>query len=231
MKEAIILAGGLGTRLYPLTLTVPKPMVPVSDKPFLEYLLTRLKEREYSRVILSVGYLGEQIEAYFGSSWHGLELIYAYEETPLGTGGAIALALTFAKDTNVLVLNGDTFCAIDWQAMALFHIDSNADLTIALKPMKNFERYGNVEMDKGRVVSFEEKQYVNSGQINTGVYILNKSLFKIFPMPEKFSFEVDFLQCKLNEVTVNAFMTDSYFIDIGIPEDYQRAQSELVLAI
>jgi len=231
MKEAIILAGGLGTRLYPLTLTVPKPMVPIAGKPFLEYLLSRLVEKGFVRVILSVGYLGEQIEAHFGSDWQGLELVYAYEENPLGTGGAIALALSFASEEHVLVLNGDTFCAIDWQAMASFHIEKQADLTIALKPMQDFERYGNVEVINDQIVSFSEKQYVNSGQINTGVYILNKSLFTKFSMSEKFSFEVDFLQCKLSEVSVNAFMTDSYFIDIGIPEDYQRAQVELALEI
>jgi len=227
MKEAVILAGGLGTRLYPLTLTVPKPMVPVSDKPFLEYLLNRLLEHGFSRVILSVGYLGKQIESYFGKSWQGLELIYAYEESPLGTGGAIALALSYAQTEHVLVLNGDTFCALDWHGMEAFHNNKKADLTIALKPMTNFDRYGNVEVDSERIVSFDEKQHVISGQINTGVYILNKTLFKTFSMPEKFSFEVDFLQCKLTEVLVAAFMTDSYFIDIGIPEDYQRAQVEL----
>jgi len=231
MKEAIVLAGGLGTRLYPLTLTVPKPMVPIAEKPFLEYLLSRLIEKGFVRVILSVGYLGEQIEAHFGNNWQGLDLVYAYEETPLGTGGAIALALSFAREEHVLVLNGDTFCAIDWQAMASFHINKNADLTIALKPMQDFERYGNVEVNNYRIVSFAEKQYVSSGQINTGVYILNKSLFMKFSMPEKFSFEVDFLQCKLAEVAVNGFITNSYFIDIGIPEDYQRAQVELALEI
>ncbi len=228
MKEAIILAGGLGTRLYPLTLTVPKPMVPIAEKPFLEYLLVRLIEKEFSRVILSVGHLGEQIESHFGNKWQGLELVYAYEESPLGTGGAMALALSFAQDEQVLVLNGDTFCAIDWQAMALFHTKKQADLTIALKPMQEFERYGNVEVLNERIIAFAEKKYVRSGQINTGVYILNKSLFKKFNMPEIFSFEVDFLQTKLAEVFVSAFITNSYFIDIGIPEDYQRAQTELV---
>ncbi len=228
MKEAIILAGGLGARLYPLTLTVPKPMVPVSDKPFLEYLLNRLIEHGFSRVILSVGYLGGQIEAYFGEKWQGLDLIYAYEKSPLGTGGAIALALSFAKTKHILVLNGDTFCAIDWQAMESAHIKKQADMTIALKPMKDFDRYGNVKVVDGRIVSFDEKQHVVLGQINTGVYILKKTLFASFSMPERFSFEVDFLQCKLSDVLVNAFMSDTYFIDIGIPEDYQRAQVELV---
>lgn len=227
MKEAIILAGGLGTRLYPLTLTVPKPMVPISEKPFLEYLLNRLLEHGFSRVILSVGYLGEQIESYFGNNWNALEIIYAYEEEPLGTGGAIALALSFAQTEQVLVLNGDTFCAIDWQAMELFHLKKQADLTITLKLMKDFDRYGNVKVADERIISFDEKQYVSTGQINTGVYILNRSIFDTFLMPKKFSFEMDFLQCKLEAVWVSAFMTDGYFIDIGIPADYQRAQKEL----
>jgi len=231
MKEAVILAGGLGTRLYPLTLTVPKPMVPVSDQPFLEYLLNRLSEHGFSRVILSVGYLGEQIEAYFGNNWQGLELVYAYETTPLGTGGAIAFALSFTQTEQILVLNGDTFCAVDWQSMVKFHLQKQADLTITLKPMKNFDRYGNVEVKEDRVVQFDEKQFVDSGNINTGVYILNKSVFKIFSMPEKFSFEIDFLQCKLSDMNVSAYITQAYFIDIGIPEDYQRAQVELKLEV
>jgi len=228
VKEAIILAGGLGTRLYPLTLTVPKPMVPVAERPFLEYLLLRLSKQGFERVILSVGYLGEQIEAYFGDRWQGLEIIYTYEKTPLGTGGAIALALSFVQSDNMLVLNGDTFCALDWVLMFQEHLENKADLTLALKPMQNFERYGNVRVLEQRIVAFEEKQIVSSGQINTGVYILNKSIFDRFSMPEKFSFEVEFLQCKLSDVAVCAFMTDVYFIDIGIPEDYQRAQLELV---
>ncbi|MDP2902565.1 MAG: nucleotidyltransferase family protein [Methylovulum sp.] len=227
MKEAIILAGGLGTRLYPLTLTVPKPMVPVAGQPFLEYLLRRLQGHGFNRVVLSVGYLGEQIEAYFGRQWRGLELLYTYEKSPLGTGGAIALAMSGIQSEHVLVLNGDTFCAVDWKLMFDFHTAKHADLSIALKPMQSFERYGNVKVLNDRVVSFEEKRCVISGQINTGVYILKKSLFNPFLMPEVFSFETDFLQCKLNEVLVCAFITEAYFIDIGVPEDYQRAQIEL----
>ena len=227
MKEAIILAGGLGTRLYPLTLTVPKPMVPIADKPFLEYLIARLQVHGFTRIVLSVGYLGKQIEDHFGSNWLGIELCYVYENSPLGTGGAIALAMHEVSSDHVLVLNGDTFCALDWQLMGDCHKNKHADLTIALKPMKNFDRYGNVKVLGKRVISFEEKQFVSSGQINTGVYILNKLLFDSFDMPEKFSFEVDFLQSKLDQIMVCAFVSNDYFIDIGIPEDYQRAQTEL----
>jgi D-glycero-alpha-D-manno-heptose 1-phosphate guanylyltransferase len=227
VKEAIILAGGPGTRLYPLTRTIPKPMVPIAEKPFLEYLLERLSKHGYSRVVLSLGYLGEQIESHFGSEWHELELLHAQEEIPLGTGGAIALALSYLRSDYALVLNGDTFCAVDWQAMGRFHEIRKADLTIALKPMCNFQRYGNVKMFDGRITSFEEKQFVRAGQINTGSYILNRDLFAPFNLPEVFSFEIDFLQCRLNEVVAAAFMTDGYFIDIGVPADYDRAQLEL----
>ncbi|MGH8559660.1 MAG: nucleotidyltransferase family protein [Methylococcales bacterium] len=227
MNEAIILAGGLGTRLYPLTRTVPKPMMPIAEKPFLEYLLERLSKHGFSRIALSVGYLGEQIESHFGPEWHGLELFYAHEDAPLGTGGAIALTLPYLRSDYTLVLNGDTFCALDWQAMGRFHENKSADLTIALKPMYNFQRYGNVKVCEERVISFEEKQFVSSGQMNTGVYILNRDLFVHFKMPEVFSFEMDFLQCRLHEVVAAAFMTDGYFIDIGVPADYDRARSEL----
>lgn len=226
--QAIILAGGKGTRLFPLTLTVPKPMVPVADKPFLYYLLKMLKKEGVTKVIFSVGYLGQQIKQYFSEQWDELELIYVTEEEPLGTGGAIAACMDQVSDHQVLVINGDTFCQIDLKQMLRSHQQQKAEITIALKEMLNFDRYGTVDIQDHHIKQFNEKTKVVKGLINTGTYCLNKNIFTQYNMPEKFSFETDFIQAKIKQLTSNAFITDGYFIDIGIPEDYKKAQTEIV---
>lgn len=226
--DAIILAGGKGTRLRPLTITVPKPMVPVADKPFLHYLLSMLKKEGIQRVIFSIGYLGDQIIDHFGQSWNGLELIYISEKEPLGTGGAIAACMDKIVNDHVVVVNGDTFCQIDLKRMMASHVETHADISIALKEMFNFERYGVVDVKGHKIKRFNEKRKVTKGFINTGTYCLNKNIFKINNMPDKFSFETDFMQKKINQLNSNAFITQGYFIDIGMPDDYQKAQIELV---
>lgn len=229
MMEAIILAGGKGTRLRPLTVTVPKPMVPIAEKPFLHYLFTYLKQEGVSRIILSIGYLGEQIIKYFSDNWQGIELVYVTEKEPLGTGGAIAVCMDKVSDDNVIVINGDTFCQLDLKQMMQSHQQQQADISVALKEMFNFDRYGAVDIDdEQHIIKFNEKRKITRGLINTGTYCLKKDIFTQNNMPEKFSFETDFMQNKINELKSNAFITDGYFIDIGIPEDYQRAQTELV---
>lgn len=227
--EAIILAGGKGTRLRPLTLTVPKPMVPVAEKPFLYYLLKMLKEEGVTRVIFSVGYLGEQIKDYFGESWLDLEISYVQEKEPLGTGGAISACMDKVTDDEVVVINGDTYCQVDLNEMISTHKQHQAEITIALKEMFDFDRYGTVDIDmnNGVIKQFNEKRKVNKGYINTGTYCLNKNIFEQYNMPEKFSFETDFMQTKINEIKSNAFKTNGYFIDIGIQDDYQRFQKEV----
>lgn len=227
--EAIILAGGKGTRLRPLTLTVPKPMVPVAEKPFLYYLLKMLKDEGVTRVIFSVGYLGEQIRDYFGESWLGLELSYVLEKEPLGTGGAISACMDKVADDKVIVINGDTYCQIDLNEMISSHKQHQAEITIVLKEMFDFDRYGTVDIDmsNGVIKQFNEKRKVNKGYINTGTYCLNKNIFEQYNMPEKFSFETDFMQTKINELKSNAFKTNGYFIDIGVQDDYQRFQKEV----
>ncbi len=227
--EAIILAGGKGTRLRPLTLTVPKPMVPVVDKPFLYYLLKMLKGEGVTRVVFSVGYLGEQIRDYFGEFWCGLELSYVLEKEPLGTGGAISACMDKVTDDEVVVINGDTYCQIDLNEMILSHKQHRAEITIALKEMFDFDRYGTVDVDvsNGAIQQFNEKRKINKGYINTGTYCLNKNIFERHNMPEKFSFETDFMQMKINELKSNAFETNGYFIDIGVQDDYQRFQRDV----
>lgn len=229
--EVIILAGGLGTRLRSVVSEVPKCMAPVAGKPFLWYLLKYLTCYNVDRVILSVGYLREVIFKWIDEvkDEFPFEFVYAVEEEPLGTGGGIKLALSKATTNDVVVLNGDTFFDVNINEIIAAHRLYPSAITIALKPMQEFKRYGRVIIDKvdNRIVEFKEKEYCKQGLINGGVYVINR-LGPIFKgLPEKFSFETAVLepQCKLGKLF--GVVQKGYFIDIGIPEDYQRAQVEM----
>lgn len=229
--EVIILAGGLGTRLRSVVSEVPKCMAPVADKPFLWFLLKYLTRFDVNRVILSVGYLRDVIFEWIDKVKDDFpfEFDYAIEKEPLGTGGGIKLALSKATANNVVVLNGDTFFDVNLDELIEAHRLYPSAVTIALKPMREFDRYGRViinEVDK-RIVEFKEKEYCKEGLINGGVYVINR-LEPIFNgLPKKFSFETAVFepQCRLGKLF--GVVQNGYFIDIGIPEDYQRAQVEL----
>ena len=229
MKEAIILAGGLGTRLKGVIQNIPKPMAQVANKPFLAYLLDYLVKFQYQRVVLAVGYEHEVIIQYFGNSYKNMDLIYAIENEPLGTGGGIANALNKTLTDHVLILNGDSFFQLNLDEFEkAYHTTYNL-LTIAIKPMIEFDRYGTVEVKNDRIIAFNEKQYCAKGLINTGIYIINKLNFFKITWPQKFSFETDFMQKYVENNHFIGYMSDGYFIDIGIPEDYHRAQIEFPL--
>lgn len=224
--EAIVLAGGFGTRLRHIVSDVPKPMAPVCGKPFLRYILDDLAGKGVSRVILAVGYKKECIEDYFGGSYAGMELVYSPEDTPLLTGGAIKRAMGLCREESVFVINGDTFFDVDLSAMARAHASTGARLTIATKHLRSFDRYGAVETDEtGRILAFREKCFRAEGDINGGVYLTEKA--DILAIPEEtFSFENDFMERRVGEGIMYAFPSAGYFIDIGIPEDYARAQED-----
>lgn len=229
--DAIVLVGGLGTRLRSLITDVPKPMAPIGTVPFLDILLERLLAHSViERVVLAVGYKRNVVQDYFGDRAYNRKVVYAIEKSPLGTGGGILNALAHTRSQEVLVLNGDTLFDVDISKMIESHRRCSADLTLALKPMQDFDRYGTVQLACDRVVGFEEKQYKTQGLINGGVYLLNQTLFDGLPkpLPNRFSFETDFLEVYLDRLNVHGFTSPEYFIDIGIPEDYHRAQKELV---
>jgi len=227
INEAIILAGGLGTRLKGVINDIPKPMAPVDGKPFLEYVLRYLNRFPIDKVILAVGYKHEVIESVFGDEFLGMSIEYAIEKEPLGTGGAIANALKLAIVDDVFLLNGDTFFDVNLEALYTHHQLSGSQLTLSLKPMKNFDRYGTVELKGTQIVAFNEKKPVKQGLINGGVYVLNKGMFSNPLFPTKFSFEKDIMEQGVMQFDMQAYFSDDYFIDIGIPEDYERAQREL----
>ena len=220
--EAIILAGGLGTRLRSVVSEVPKCMAPVDGKPFLQYVLEWLSRFDITHVVLSVGYLKEQIVDFVQAHEWPFAVSYAVEKEPLGTGGGIRLALQKCRGKQVFVLNGDTFFNIDLDTLSF-----SASVTLALKPMWDFDRYGAVDWNGDLVTGFHEKKPCAEGLINGGIYAIDRSQLDIALYPKKFSFEKDLLEPLAAYGLVAGEVQDGYFIDIGIPEDYARAQREL----
>lgn len=226
IKEAIILAGGKGTRLQSVVSQVPKPMALIGEEPFLSLLLNYLKKQGIEKVVLSVGYMYEKIQEVYQNEYNDLSISYSIENEPLGTGGAIAKALTFTESEHILVLNGDSFIKFQLQDICLPQAENQS--LLVLKEMHNVDRYGSVLLDNNIITAFEEKQYKETALINAGVYILNRNIFNNKSLPEKFSFEKDFLEKEVENKTLLGKVINAYFIDIGIPEDYSRAQIELV---
>ena len=225
--ESIILAGGLGTRLAAQLHNIPKPMAPVAGRPFLEILLNQLSRSGCNRVILSVGYLHQTIQQRFGASYRGMTLDYAIEDTPLGTGGALRAALQKTSTQHVLALNGDTYLYADYAGMMRFHLAERASLTIAITPQANVARYGGILTKDRRVIGFEEKGRSGPGWINAGAYIFGPDLRWPPGLPASFSFETDVLMRTAGYIQPAAFEVDGFFLDIGVPEDLDRAQIEL----
>jgi D-glycero-alpha-D-manno-heptose 1-phosphate guanylyltransferase len=230
--KAIILAGGFGTRLRPVVSDVPKPMAPVRQKPFLELLLTRLSRQGVTDVTLALGYLHQVVTGYFGNSFNGVPLRYVVEETPLGTGGAIQNAISLFHDSEpVFVFNGDTLLDVDLKSFLRGYETSCADVGIVLKHVADAARYGRVVLDRNGtgVERFEEKGICAPGFINAGVYLVCKHFFSRFALSGKFSLEVDCFSKRVGEIKFFPYITEGYFIDIGVPEDYERAADELVI--
>lgn len=227
MREAVILAGGFGTRLRSVVSDVPKPMAPVAGRPFLAYLLDRMQRQDYTHVVLATGYLHEKVEEFFGRDYHGVAIDYARELSPLGTGGAIVNALQYCREACVTVLNGDTLFDIDHDELCRRANQWHSPLTAVLRWVPDAGRYGSVEIDAdGLITTFREKDpATGSGYINGGIYRLQRSLLDGYAVGTQFSFEKEVLQQLYQPF--HAYASDGYFIDIGIPDDYQRAQTEL----
>jgi D-glycero-alpha-D-manno-heptose 1-phosphate guanylyltransferase len=211
--EAIVLAGGFGTRLKEVVKEVPKPMATINAKPFLYYLLKFLKQNGIQKVILSVGYKADVIQEYFSESFDGMTIMYSHEDTPLGTGGGIKKATSCLEGEYFFATNGDTFFDINLQELGRFTKNNHhCDIALALKLMTNFDRYGTVSIDNlNKIVSFEEKKQVESGLINGGVYCLKKQVFSNIT-DERFSFEKDVLEKTISKSSIFGMPSDKYFI-------------------
>ena len=226
--QAILLCGGMGTRLRSVVADRPKPMADICGKPFLQYLLEMLRDKGITEVIFALGYMGEMIEEYFqdGSAF-GLKIAYSYEEEPLGTGGAIRNALPNILEEEVLVLNADTYFPMDYQGLYHFHQENDGDFSLATRAVPDISRYGAVRRDAaGRILAWNEKLGDGgqplAGEINGGIYVMKKSL--IAEIPEgKQSLEQDCVPKWLSEgKRIFGLPFDGYFMDIGIPKDYQQ---------
>jgi len=228
IKEAIILAGGQGTRLKSVVQDLPKCLAPVAGKPFLAYLLDFARKQGVEKFIFALGYKKELIEAFVRQDLPSGSYHFSVETEPLGTGGALYQAIKLVTGSDVIVLNADTFFGLSLLNLSIIHELNKAACTLALKPMQKFDRYGAVELKNQVICGFIEKKYQSSGLINGGVYALSKETFLEKKFPAVFSFEEDYLQKEYLKGKIFGLVSDQYFIDIGIPEDYQRAQTELV---
>lgn len=229
LSTAIILAGGFGTRLQSVINNLPKPMAPVCNKPFLDFQVRYLKHFGFQHIIFSVGYKHEVVESYFKNNYLDINIDYALEKEPLGTGGGIRLAIEKSKDENVLVLNGDSFFDMDLKKFYQSHLKSNSNNSLALRKVSNAARYGTIQLDEqNQIISFLEKNNLAApGLINAGVYILNKKQFlDLTPQHKAFSIEKNFFETKHQNLNLMGFEFEGYFIDIGIPEDYNQAKDD-----
>ncbi len=226
MLEAIVLCGGFGTRLRQVLPNLPKPMAPVAGRPFLEIILSSLKSKGFSRVILAVGYMADKIFDYFGDQYNGIELLYCNEKEPLNTGGAIRLALTACLNNHVYIFNGDSYLDLEIDDVEGMW-DKNRQAIIVARYVDNVERYGSIEFKNGKLLGFIEKGPAGPGLINAGCYVLKSDQFNHIPLYEPFSIERDYFAYKSNLTNVDIFITDGLFLDIGTPEDYASAENIL----
>jgi len=227
-NEAIILAGGLGTRLRSVVPELPKCMAPVGGQPFIGHVIDHLKNEGIQRFIFALGYKSELFEDFLASKLLPTQVEISTETEPLGTGGAIKKACTLVNGKTVIIANGDTLFKVHLNKLVSFHHKCGADCTLALKPMKEFNRYGVVELNNDySVKSFQEKRQYNEGLINGGLYALQAKEFLTEDLPTKFSFEKDYLEKNYQSRRIFGVIQDEYFIDIGIPEDYEKANREL----
>jgi D-glycero-alpha-D-manno-heptose 1-phosphate guanylyltransferase len=228
LLEAIILAGGFGIRLQPVVSGLPKPMAPVNGRPFLEYILDYLIKQSIDRCVISVGYKKESIINHFRHHYHSITINYAIEEEPLGTGGGIRNSFLSILGDRAIVMNGDSIFLVTLNNMLHAHLKKRAEVTIALREISDTGRYGRVTMNHRRRISgFEEKRSQGKpGYINTGVYIIEKKFLMGSQLTGAFSLEKDcFERCTATN-RIYGYPMQGYFIDIGVPEDYERAQND-----
>ncbi len=227
---ALVLCGGLGTRLRDINSELPKSMVPVAERPFLEYVCDYLLSQGVTKAIFAVSYKKEYIIEHFRYQYKNLDIAYSVESEPLGTGGAVKHAINqYSSNSNelFLILNGDTLMEYQLTDMLKKLHEQTTDLVMCLKYMEDTNRYGRVETRADKVTRFAEKQSGSSGLINAGVYLINTKLTQQFPQRASFSFEKDVLEKMVHSHCVMFTISTGYFIDIGVPKDYLKAQTDL----
>lgn len=222
--KAIILAGGLGTRLREEVKDVPKPLALVAGRPFIEFILDQLLNSEINEIVLAVGYKYEKIVEHLGYEYHGMKLRYSIEKEPLGTGGAIKKAFEIVGTNPTLVFNGDSYVDLNVQQYINWCREKPERVLMTLCKVSNTSRYGKVKLENGVVVGFSEKGIDESpGLINAGVYWVNPNVFSLSEFCEVFSWEGGILESYCSVLKPRAYVCEGYFIDIGIPSDYKMA--------
>jgi D-glycero-alpha-D-manno-heptose 1-phosphate guanylyltransferase len=228
MIPSIVLVGGLGTRLRTVSGDTPKPLVTIGNRPFLEYVLDTLVDAHVSSICLATSYRWRLFQEHFGENYRGVPILYSVEDEPLGTGGAVRKCFQENHFSTALVLNGDTLFKIALDALVNAHFSNESIVTLALRKVPDTSRYGSVTCGSDhRIVTFEEKGTPGPGLINGGIYVIDHSAFLCAGFPAKFSLEVDFLQRSAHSLHPLGVACDDYFIDIGIPEDFRRAEADL----
>jgi len=228
--EAIILAGGFGTRLRLIVPGLPKPMAPIAGRPFLEILLSSLARKGIRRVILALGYKADMIVRHFSTSFAGMALDYVVEDSPLGTGGAVRLAMEKAVYDHVFVFNGDTYLDLEIPEVERHWLTHRTPIIVG-REVEDTARYGRLIVSDNHVTGFSEKGVSGAGLINAGCYVLPKDELDAFAVGKAFSLESDYLAQAVTAKHFDVFVTKGHFIDIGVPEDYARAQEELAHAV
>lgn len=226
LMEAIVLAGGFGTRLRQVVADVPKPMAPIAGRPFLEVLLGSLARNGFRRVILSLGFMADTIRGHFGRRFSGVDLTYVVEDQPLGTGGGVRLAMDQATEDHLFVFNGDTFLDLEVEQVERQWVMKRRPVIVGCE-VSDTARYGRLLVVAGVAKGFTEKGVGGAGLINAGCYVLNRGQLDVFPPGKPFSLEVEFLTPALMRGEFDVFVSARQFIDIGVPEDFFRAQTEL----
>jgi NDP-sugar pyrophosphorylase family protein len=224
-KTAIILAGGIGERLRPYTLILPKPLMPLGDKPIAEILIKKLAKEGFQKIILAVNYRADLIKSFFenGRKWN-VKIIYSFEKKQLGTAGPLKIVKDLPN--NFLVINGDILSDINLDFFFKNHLKSKKLLSISITSRKELVDYGVVLTNKKKqVINFKEKP-VNNYLVSMGVYCLNKKVLNFFPQNKKFGFNQLILFLLKNNFEINTFYHNKYWLDIGRPNDYEKAQKD-----
>jgi D-glycero-alpha-D-manno-heptose 1-phosphate guanylyltransferase len=225
---AVILAGGLGTRLRSVVADRPKALAQVQGRPFLSFLLDQLVESGIRDAVLCTGYLGEQVPIVFGKNYRGLRLAYSRESSPLGTGGALRNAAPVLESATLLVMNGDSYCDVDMGAFWSWHVAQRSDATILLRRTQDTRRFGRVRVDtRGRVKGFDEKNAaIGPGWVNGGIYLLSRRRIRGIPSDRAVSLEREVFPAWVRE-GLCGYRSRGDVLDIGTPESYAASQTEL----
>lgn len=234
-RTALILCGGLESRVRPTSFSTPKPLLPIGYQPLLEYQIAYLKRYEFDRIILAIGYLQEEIVRYLDEHKLGVRLRYSFEKEPLDTGGAIKNAESLIS-SDFLALNGDViFAELDFDKVIYAHKKTNSLVTLVLAKSATPTRFGAVELDsENRVVSFIEKprkQPEGEAWVNAGLYVINHSIFSKIPKGKRSSLELDVIPKLMREGTISGYKHEGYWADVGTPEDYLRVQRDLLTGV